>query len=69
MDFSNYQILLNKYVYIVLKQNAEKEDDVDIYDVGSLVPLTFSYLHAPVYEITIPESKMPIKLPFPNFIL
>ena len=59
-----YQILLNKYVYIVLKQNAEKEDDVDIYDVGSLVPLTFSYLHAPVYEITIPESKMLLGLGF-----
>ena len=59
-----YQILLNRYVYIVLKQNAENEEDVDIYDFGPLVPLTFTYLHAPVYEITIPESKMLLGLGF-----
>lgn len=64
LDGYYYQLLLNKYIYIVLKQSVSDENDVDIYDFGPLIPLTFNYLHAPVYQITIPESKLLLGLGF-----
>jgi hypothetical protein len=54
---NEYQILANNYIYIVLKINL-KSDDVELYDIGKFIPLGFMTNTAPVFEITIPESKM-----------
>ncbi len=54
----NYQILINSLIYLVLKSSENNVDNVDIYDYGVISPLKFSYNHAPIFEITIPESKM-----------
>lgn len=53
-----YQVLLNKKIYLVIKSSTYNEDDVSIYDIGILAPLKFEIDHAPLFEITIPESKM-----------
>ena len=53
-----YQILINKFIYLVLKSSESDADDVEIYDYGIVSPLKFNYNHAPIFAITIPESKM-----------
>jgi len=57
-----YQLYLNKFIYIVLK--IDNEGNTDIYDYGPIVPLTFDYLHALIYEITIPESRILLGMNF-----
>ena len=53
-----YQILMNRYVYMILKLSGTSFDNADIYDFGIHAPLKFNIYHAPVFEISIPESKM-----------
>jgi hypothetical protein len=53
-----YQVLMNNYLYIVLKIDANDEDSIDIFDIGKFIPMTFMNQSAPIFEITIPESKM-----------
>jgi hypothetical protein len=53
-----YQVLINKYMYLVIKSSAADQDSVDIYDYGIFSALKFTENHAPIFEISIPESKM-----------
>ena len=53
-----YQILMNGYVYLILKLSSSSFDNADIYDFGVHAPLKFNVFHAPVFEIVIPESRM-----------
>lgn len=53
-----YQVLMNNYIYIVLKIDANDENLIDIFDIGKFIPMTFMSQSAPIFEITIPESKM-----------
>lgn len=53
-----YQVLINKYIYLVIKINERTPDDAEIYDFGVISPFKFTENHAPIFEITIPESKM-----------
>lgn len=53
-----YQILVNKYVYLILKLSGSSFDNADVYDFGILAPIRFNIYHAPIFEIAIPESKM-----------
>ena len=64
LDGYYYQILVNKYIYIILKTNANNEDDCDIYDFGVLFPLKYASYKALIYEITIPESRELLGLNF-----
>ena len=53
-----YQILMNRYVYMILKLSGTAFDNADIYDIGIHAPLKFNIYHAPIFEIAIPESRM-----------
>ena len=51
-----YQILANKYMYVVLK-SASGSEETDIYDFGVMCPLQYAPHKALIYEVTIPESR------------
>lgn len=59
-----YHVLTNKYVYIVLKINAKKESDCDIYDWGVLFPMSYIQGKALLYEVTYPNSRELLGLNF-----
>jgi hypothetical protein len=59
-----YQILCNRYLYIVLKINSKTNDVEDIYDFGVVCPLKYATHCALIYEVTIPESRELLGLNF-----
>ena len=59
-----YHVLTNKYVYIVLKINAKKESDCEIYDWGVLFPMSYIQGKALLYEVTYPNSRELLGLNF-----
>ena len=59
-----YQILANKYLYIVLKISANDPNDVEIFDIGPLCPMKYASHHALIYEVLIPESRELLGLNF-----
>ena len=62
-DFS-YQILCNKWLYLVLKTNLKDDSDIEIYDIGAHIPMKFFTKSALIYEVTIPESRELLGLNF-----
>lgn len=63
-DGAYYQILCNKYLYIVLKVTGKNQENVDVYDIGLMVQLKFCSHFALIYEVLIPESRELLGLNF-----
>ena len=59
-----YQVIANRYLYIVLKSKESNPDEIDIYDIGAICPLKYASHHALIYEVLIPESRELLGLNF-----